>query len=149
MTTQTHDVTAHINAPPDKVLAFIADVRNRTRYVSSLKALTDIQGDPAGGVGTTWKWKFAVLGREFEGTGKCVKFEAGKLYSFQTQGGLESTWSYTAAPDGQGTKLSVHVEFKVPDDLAKSLPPPQALESMKKAEGDLVIQNLKTILERG
>ena len=118
MTTQTHDVTTHINAPPDKVLAFIGDVRNRTRYVPSLKALTDVHGDPAGGVGTTWKWKFAVLGREFEGTGKCVKFEAGKLYSFQTQGGLESTWTYTAAPDGEGTKLSVHVEFKIPDNLA-------------------------------
>ncbi len=147
MTTQIHDVTTHVNAAPDKVLGFIGDVRNRTRYLPSLKALTDIKGEPAGGVGTTWKWKFAVLGREFEGTGKCLKYEAGKLYSFQTQGGLESTWTYTAAPDGKGTKLSVHVEFKVPDNLAGSLPSPQVLETLKKSEGDLVINNLKAILE--
>ena len=146
MTTQTHDVTAHINAPPDKVLAFISDVRNRTRYLPSLKALTDVKGDPSA-VGTTWKWKFAVLGREFEGTGKCLKNDAGKLYSFQTQGGLESTWTYRAEPKGGGTKLSVHVEFKIPDNLAGSLPPPQTLEALKKAEGELVMNNLKTILE--
>jgi carbon monoxide dehydrogenase subunit G len=146
MATQTHDVTAHINAPPDKVLGFIADLRNRTRYLPSLKALTDIKGDPAA-AGTTWKWKFAVLGREFEGTGRCLKYEAGKLYSFQTQGGLESSWTYRAEPEGGGTKLSVHVEFKIPDNLAGSLPPPQTLEALKKSEGELVINNLKTILE--
>ena len=146
MATQTHDVTAHINAPPDKVLGFIADVRNRTRYLPSLKALTDIKGDPAA-AGTTWKWRFAVLGREFEGTGRCLKYEAGKLYSFQTQGGLESSWTYRAEPEGGGTKLSVHVEFKIPDNLAGSLPPPQTLEALKKSEGELVINNLKAILE--
>lgn len=146
MTTQTHDVSAHINAPPEKVLAFIADARNRTRYVPSLKSLTVVQGDPSA-VGATWKWKFAVLGREFDGTGRCVKHEPGKLYAFQTEGGLESSWTYRAEPDAGGTKLSVHVEFKIPDGLAASLPPPQVLEAMKKAEGELVMQNLKAILE--
>jgi carbon monoxide dehydrogenase subunit G len=146
MTMQTHDVSAHINAAPEKVLAFIADVRNRTRYVSSLKSLTVAQGDPSA-VGSTWKWKFAVLGREFEGTGRCLKNEPGKIYSFQTEGGLESTWTYRAEPDAGGTKLSVHVEFKLPAAFAASLPPPQVLEGMKKAEGELVIQNLKAILE--
>ena len=51
------------------------------------------------------------------------------------------------APDGKGTKLSVHVEFKVPDNLAGSLPSPQVLEALKKSEGELVINNLKAILE--
>jgi carbon monoxide dehydrogenase subunit G len=146
MTTQTHDVTAHIKAPPDKVLGFIADVRNRTRYLPSLKSLTDITGEPAA-AGTTWKWRFAVLGKEFEGTGRCLKYEPGKLYSFQTQGGLESTWTYRAEPDAGGTKLAVHVEFKIPANLGAAVPPPQTLEALKKAEGELVINNLKTILE--
>jgi carbon monoxide dehydrogenase subunit G len=146
MTTQRHDVTAHINAPPEKVLSFIADVRNRTRYVSSLKALTDVKGDPSA-AGATWKWKFAVFGREFEGAGRCLAHEPGKRYSFQTTGGLESTWNYQAEPEKGGTKLTVHVEFKIPEGLAGSLPPQKELEAMKQAEGNLVIQNLKAILE--
>ena len=146
MTMQTHDVSTHINAAPEKVIAFISDVRNRTRYVPSLKSLTVTQGDGSA-VGTTWKWKFAVLGREFEGTGRCLKNEPGQLYSFQTEGGLASTWTYRAEPEGGGTKLTVHVEFKLPEGLGGSLPAPQALEAMKKAEGELVMNNLKAILE--
>jgi carbon monoxide dehydrogenase subunit G len=147
MAKQQHDVTAHIHNTPEAVLSFIADVRHRTRYVSSLKALTDVRGDPSA-VGTTWKWKFGILGREFEGTGRCLKYEPGKLYSFQTEGGLASTWTYRAEPDEGGTKLSVHVEFEAPADLAGALPPPEVVEKMKRAEGDLVIQNLKAILDR-
>ena len=59
MTTQRHHVTAHIKNKPEAVLAFIADVRNRTRYLPSLKSLTDIKGEPAA-AGTTWKWKCGV-----------------------------------------------------------------------------------------
>src|SRR5262249_32361254 len=98
MTTQRHHVTAHIKAKPEAVLAFIADVRNRTRYIPSLKSLTDVQGGPAG-AGTTWKWKFAVLGSEFEGTAESTQYEPGKLYAFQTKGGLESSWTYRTEPE--------------------------------------------------
>ena len=144
---QQHDVTAHIRNTPEAVMAFIADLRNRTRYLPSLKSLTDIQGDPSA-AGTTWRWKFAVLGREFEGTGRCLEHEPGRLYSFQTEGGLESVWTYRAEPDGDGTKLSIHVEFQVPDGALGSLLPERDLEAMMRKEGEQVVRNLKAILEQ-
>jgi carbon monoxide dehydrogenase subunit G len=147
MTTQQHHVTAHIKAKPEAVLAFIADVRNRTRYLPSLKSLTDVRGGPAG-AGTTWKWKFAVLGSEFEGTAESTQYEPGKLYAFQTKGGLESSWTYRTEPEADGTKLTIDVEFQVPEHLAARLPSPQVIETMKKAESDLVINNLKLLLEK-
>ena len=146
MTTQRHQATAHIKNKPEAVLAFIADVRNRTRYLPSLKSLTDIKGEPAA-AGTTWKWKFAVLGHEFEGTARSVKYEPGKAYSFVTEGGLQSTWNYRVEPDGDGTKLSVDVEFQIPEGLKAKLPPAQVIDSLKKAEGEMVINNLKALLE--
>ena len=146
MTTQRHQVTAHIKNNPEAVLAFIADVRNRTRYLPSLKSLTDIKGEPAA-VGTTWKWKFAVLGHEFEGTARSMKYEPGKAYSFVTEGGLQSTWNYRVEPHGDGTNLSVDVEFHIPEGLKAQLPPAQVIDSLKKAEGEMVINNLKALLE--
>jgi carbon monoxide dehydrogenase subunit G len=147
MTTQRHQVSAHIKNKPEAVLAFIADVRNRTRYLPSLKALTDVKGNPAGS-GTTWKWKFAILGTELEGTARSLKHEPGKLYSFATEGGIESTWNYQVAPDGDGTKLTIVVEFKVPDKMKAHMPAPETIEAMKKAEGELVVANLKALLEK-
>ncbi len=147
MPTQHHQVTTHLNAPPDKVLGFIADVRNRTRYIPSLKALTDVKGGPAA-VGTTWKWKFAILGQEFDGTARTVRYEPGKEYAFQTEGGLRSAWTYRVEPDASGTKLTVEVEYDVPDHLVAKLPSPQVLETLKKSEGELVMNNLRAILEK-
>jgi carbon monoxide dehydrogenase subunit G len=146
MTTQRHQVSAHIKNKPEAVLAFIADVRNRTRYIPSLKSLTDVTGNPAG-TGTTWKWKFAILGTEVEGTGRSLKYEPGKAYSFMTEGGIKSTWNYQVAPDGDGTQLTVVVEFEVPEKMKAHMPPPATIEAMKKAEGELVMTNLKALLE--
>ena len=46
-----------------------------------------------------------------------------------------------------GTKLTIDVEFTVPEALASRLPSGTAFESLKKAEADLVTHNLKAILE--
>jgi hypothetical protein len=39
------------------------------------------------------------------------------------------------------------VEFQIPEGLKAKLPPAQLLDAMKKAEGEMVINNLKAILE--
>ena len=82
-----------------------------------------------------------------EGTARSVKYEPGKVYSFVTEGGLQSTWNYRVEPDGDGTKLSVDVEFQIPEGLKARLPPAQVIDSLKKAEGEMVINNLKALLE--
>jgi carbon monoxide dehydrogenase subunit G len=144
---QQHQVTAHIKSKPETVLAFIADVRNRTRYLSSLKSLTNIQGGPVG-AGTTWNWKFAILGMEFDGTAHATQYEAGKTYAFHTEGGLHSKWIYRVEPEGEGTKLTVDVEYEIPAQVVSHLPSAEILESHKKTEGDQVIKNLRALLER-
>ena len=64
-----------------------------------------------------------------------------------TEGGLPSSWNYRVEPDGDGTKLSVDVEFQIPEGLKAQLPSAEIIDSMKKAEGEMVINNLKALLE--
>jgi hypothetical protein len=64
------------------------------------------------------------------------------------KGGLESSWTYRAEPDGGGTKLTIDVEYDVPDHLVSRLPSRHILEAMKNAEAELVINNLKALLEQ-
>jgi carbon monoxide dehydrogenase subunit G len=141
------EVTASIDNTPEAVMIYIADVRNRPFYLPSLKSVSDIKPNPSG-PGTTWKWTWVALGMEFEGVGKCVKHEPGHLYSFQTKGGIASTWTYTAEPEGQGTKLTIHVDYEVPERARPRLPADKVGDAMKKTEADRVIQNLKVILDR-
>src|SRR5262249_59671169 len=102
-----------IDNSPEAVLGYVADVRNRTYYLPSLKAVSDITGEPAS-ANTTWKWTWVLLGMEFVGTGRSLTYEPGKRYSFRTEGAIDSTWMYTAQPEGKGTRLTIEVEYEPP-----------------------------------
>jgi carbon monoxide dehydrogenase subunit G len=147
MAKRTIETTMHIANAPEAVLGYIADVRHRTAYLPSLKALTDVRGEPSA-VGTTWHWRWAMLGREFEGTGRCTEHQPGRLYAFRTEGGLESAFTYKAEPDGDGTRLTISAEFEVPDGLLAQLPSEALLERMGRLEAELVTLNLKALLDR-
>ena len=141
------DISAKIENTPEAVMNYIANVRNRPFYLPSLKGVSDIKEVPAG-AGTTWKWTWVSFGMEFQGLGRCMQFEPGKLYSFKTEGGIESTWTYKAAPAGQGTTLSLHVDYAIPDGARSRLPSDKIRETMKKSEAEQAVQNLKVILDR-
>jgi hypothetical protein len=77
---------------------------------------------------------------------RMMAYEPGKMYSFKTEGGVESTWTYTVAPEGKGTRLIIQVEYQPPAGvLAKLRGDPQ---TRHQAEVDQVQQNLKAILDR-
>jgi carbon monoxide dehydrogenase subunit G len=143
---RTVEVGTHISNTPEAVIGFISDVSNRLQYVDALKEVSNVQGDA--GLGQTWAWKFVALGNEFEGPGRCTQYEAGKLYAFETTGGAQSTWTYRAEQEGDGTKLSLTVEYTVPDDLLAQLPPDADPDAMEKAEADRTFAKLQEIIGR-
>jgi carbon monoxide dehydrogenase subunit G len=140
MTKQKVQAGVSVDNTPEAVMNYIADVRNRPLYLPSLKAIQDIKGS---GTGTTWKWTWVIFGLEFQGTGRCLDYQPGKSYTFKTEGGLESTWTYQAAAEGNGTRLTIEVEYTVPERIL-----PRLRSDPHKAEVEQVIQNLKTILDR-
>jgi len=147
MTKQQVKASGVIDNTPDAVLGYIADVRNRTFYLPSLKAVSDVKGDPAG-ANTSWKWTWVLLGMEFVGTGRSTAYEPGKTYSFRTEGGIESSWTYTVTPGGNGTRLTIEVEYEPPTGILSRLRGGDS-QARHQAEVDHVLQNLKAILDRG
>lgn len=147
MINRSVDAQTHIANTPEAVMRFLADVRNRQQYVDALKEITLLQGgeDPAS---QQWHWKFAALGMEFEGTARCTGYQAGQMYSFETEGGAQSSWLYRAEPEETGTKLSLHVDYSLPDEVLSHLPPGTDPAALEQAEAAEVFQNLKTILDK-
>jgi carbon monoxide dehydrogenase subunit G len=145
--TRTIQVEARIENDPKSVISYIADPRNRPLYLPLLKSVDDIQSTP-GVVGSTWRWTVGLLGMDFEGTGRCTEYEAGSLYRFRTEGGIASTWTYRAEADGDGTRLTAEIEYEVPEKAVNILPTESVLASIRKAEADKAIENLKTVLDR-
>ena len=146
MINRSVDAETQINCPSEKVISFIGDVRNREKYVSALKSITLNEGgdDPSA---QKWNWQFDIMGLNLEGTAQCTKYDAGKSYEFATQGGAQSTWRYTAEAAGEGTKLSLHVDYSLPDEVLSHLPAGSDPDQLEQAEAQKVFRNLKAILE--
>ncbi len=139
------DVSVQIENTPQAVLNYVADIRNRPLFIGPLKSVSDVEGDPTG-VGTKWNWTWVALGMEFQGTAESLQHDPGKVYSFKTEGGITSTWTYRAEPEGDGTMLTINVDFDVPANAVSLLPVESVAERMKKAEAERVAENLQLIL---
>ena len=141
------EISGKIRNTPSAVIAYVADPRHRPLFFPSLKSISDIQGEPTA-VGTSWKWTFATLGMEFTGKGSCTSHEPGKSYGFKTEGGIETAFTYRAAADGDGTLLTISMEYKIPESAKSKLPSEERGQKMRQAEAEQVLQNLQTILDR-
>jgi len=144
MSAQVVECDTSINNTPEAVLSYIADVRNRTFYLPSLKSISEIKGEPAG-ASTSWKWTWSLLGIEFSGDGQSLAYEPGSRYAFRTDGGISSAWTYRVKPEGHGTRLSVTVEYDVPAGVLGVVA--GSSQARHQAEVDAVMGNLKTILD--
>jgi uncharacterized membrane protein len=145
--TITFEAVAHINNSPEEVMNYISDVRNRPLFTSALKSIDNIEGDPAG-EGATWTWQWLSLGMVFEGTARCTKKEAGRLYSFESEGGIKSAWTYTAQAKDGGTELEVHVDWEMPESFLSHLTTDDALAKLRDTEVESAIANLKIVLDK-
>lgn len=134
----------NVKKSPADVIDFVSDVRNRGNYQSSLTS-TDIEGEA--GVGQTWKWRYELMGRNLEGTGKGVELEAGKLYAFVTEGAVTSHFSYRAESAGDETTLTVEVEFDLPPELEQLAGKEQLLQAAQQT-GNNALAQLKQTLEQ-
>ncbi len=147
MLTKQIQAVASVNLDPEDVIRFVTDIRNRSKYLESLTSVSNIQGAP-GEVTKSWNWKWDLLGHEFEGTGRTVDFEPGRLYSFVTEGGIQSRFTYRAEPENDGTRLWIEVDFEVPPSFADREDLDGLLTITKVRAQDSALR-LKELMEQG
>jgi len=138
--------SAVITNKADRIIDYLADVKNHPAFLGPLKSIANVNGDPKKS-GTSWDWTFVMAGVEFSGRAETVGFEAGKTFSYKTTTGVESTWTYSVEPQGGGSKVTVDVSYEVPKTLLSKM---QAgvVERLNDAEGLRAVENLKAILDQ-
>jgi uncharacterized membrane protein len=138
--------SAVINGNADQIMNYIADVKNHPAFIGPLKSISNLKGDPKK-PGTSWDWTFVMAGAEFSGRAETVGYEAGKKFSYRTTTGVESTFTYTAEPQGGGVKVTVDVTYDVPSTLLSRMQA-SVVEKLNDAEGVRAVENLKAILDQ-
>jgi coenzyme Q-binding protein COQ10 len=134
-----------IKADPKKVLNYIADVKNHPAFISALKSVDNLHGDSKN-IGEGWDFTFSMGGVEIKGKAETADYIEGKHYSFKTINGIVSTFSYSVEPENGGTRLTMDVEYEIPQNVVAKMLDKTVIERLNDQEGDRAIENLKAIL---
>lgn len=138
--------TVKLPADPKRVIDYIADVQNHPAFVSPRKTVSGLSGNSRQ-VGANWHWTFLMAGVEIEGRAETVAFEEGRRFAFRTTSGVESTFSYSAEPDGTGSRFTMEVEYEAPATVLAKVLDKALIERRNEAEGDRTAANIKAIFE--
>ena len=133
-----------INADPERILAYIADVRNHPAFIGPLKSVTNLSGDSRA-EGTNWDWTFIMAGVELVGKAETLEYVEGKHYRYKTTIGARSTFTYSVEPEGKSTRLTLDVEYDVPESVFAKVGKTVA-ERMNDRDGDHMTESIKVIL---
>ena len=134
-----------VNRSPAEVIEYIADVTNHPAFIGPLKSVADLSGDPRK-PGTSWTWVFVMSGVEISGHAETIKYEPSRLFSYRTTSGALSTFEYTAAAQGDATRVQINVSYEMPDTVLGKVQAP-VVERLNDLDGQRAVDNLKVILD--
>jgi hypothetical protein len=138
--------TATIAAPPSKVYDFLSEAARATSFVPGLSKIDNIK-PAAAQAGQTWNYEFDWFGLVVTGQSKCTRSDRPSLHQFETVTGNTSTWTYEINADGANTKLTLSVQYNVPDNAVSRFASRAVFEKMNQDRAHEIVSNIKTMLE--
>jgi len=132
-----------IQAPVEKVFAYIADPAKGPEWMIGWTEVTDVTGS---GVGQHYRWKYKMVGIPLHGESTVTEHLPNERIVTDSKGGITSTFTWTFAPHGDGTKLDLQVDYTIPVPVLGKLAEKLAAKRNDR-EGDLWMENIKQMLE--
>jgi len=133
-----------INAPVEKVYAFMSEPTNLPEIWPSMVEVKDVQPSPAGGYNFSWVYK--MVGVRFDGASETTEAIPNQRVVTKSTKGIESTFVWMYEPGDGGTKLTLEVEYTVPIPLVGKLAE-AFIVKQNQHEADVMLANLKARME--
>ena len=134
-----------INAPVEKVFAYIEDPTLNPEWLPSVMEVKDVTLTEEG-VGSHFRWVYKLAGLLFEGESTTTEHIPNRRIVTQSKGGIVSTWTWTVQPHDGGTKANLVVEYTIPVPVLGKLAEPLVLR-LNEREADLAMANIKARME--
>jgi len=142
----THNVD--ITAPVDRVYSFVADrPEGATSFIPGLNRISNVSPLKAD-IGQTWEYEFNWFGLVISGQTRCTKLDRPRSYQFQTVTGNRSTWTYRFEPKDAKTRVSLEVEYDIPQNMLARYASQGTLEKMNQERAAEALSTLKGLLEQ-
>lgn len=133
-----------INAPAEKVFAFLSDIRRQPEWVGAVQEVTDLPDGPVGR-GTTFRLHLALMGQTARARQEITSFEPNReIVQSTTSGPIPATISIVLTPQGDSTLVRNVTETDL-SSLSRLLRPIATRTIRQQLDNDL--ETLKRILE--
>jgi carbon monoxide dehydrogenase subunit G len=103
--------TTTINAPIEKVFAYVTDPTNELEFVPGITDVRNVKGE---GVGQTADWTYKMLGIPLSGKSEVLEYKPNERYVTKSSGGVVSTWTWTFKSEVGSTQVNVVVDYTIP-----------------------------------
>lgn len=134
--------SASIAAPAEKIYKMLAEPERAVMFVPGLSRISNVAGDKR-----SWDYEFTWHGLGISGHAECTASESPRKYQFKTVTGNHSTWTYQCAPEGAKTKLSLEIEYEVPQKQLARFASEGILQKMNQNTVREIVSHIKTLLE--
>jgi carbon monoxide dehydrogenase subunit G len=134
-----------VAAPPDRIFRLLAEPERAVTFIPGLNRIQNVSANRA--LGCSWDFEFNWLGWIVSGRSECTKYEEPRTYQFKTLSGNRSTWTYSCQPSGNGTQLTLEVEYEVPQNQVARFASEGVLKKMNENTAREIVSNLKALVE--
>ena len=134
-----------INAPVEKVFAYISNPANLPEIWPSLVEVKEVTQTPDG-VGSTYRWVYKMAGIHFEGISETIEYIPNERLVISGKGGIDAKRISTFQPVEGGMKYSTVVEYTIPIPLLGKLAE-AIIVKLNENEAKVILSNLKAVME--
>jgi uncharacterized membrane protein len=135
-----------INVPLQQVFDSLYDFESIPQWMVGMEKVRNIS--PGGrGAGSSFEWTYNMVGVKFDGSSRIVSLEPLREAIVESTGGIDSTWTWTYATEGEGTRLTCDMEYRVPGAGLGKIADKLVVERTNTKNMEKSLTNLKALLE--
>ncbi|HEV2238716.1 MAG TPA: SRPBCC family protein [Ktedonobacterales bacterium] len=133
-----------VNASVEKVFAFASDPANLPSIWPALEQVTNVTPEANGGSSSDYVYNMG--GMRFSGHNEAIEFVPNARVATRSKSGIESTVTFTFAPESGGTRVTFLAEYIVPVPLLGKIAE-VLLARQNEQQAETLLANLKAKME--
>lgn len=133
-----------IKASPERIYKVIEDPALASELNPNLTLLSTTPS-PVGGFDNTWEYRMS--GMKFNGETKITIAQRPYQTVYETTGGVPSTWAWRLQPEGEYTRVSLSLDYKMPGSFFGGAFNKLVLERQNNKDIETQLANLQRLSE--
>ena len=137
-----------VNAPLQQVFDMTYDFEDIPKWMVGMEQVRNISPGERG-EGSSFEWTYNMVGAKFDGSSRIVSLDPPHRAVIETTGGIDSTWTWTYAVEGEDTRVTCELEYTVPGATLGKIADKLIVERTNAKNLEKSLANVKALAEGG